>query len=76
MTVFQMVFLTWISTVKRDMQFSLALALMPDKPTTSHLKIPPALDSCCEESHYAVPSISLLISHQMEEKWKQYVTDK
>jgi len=39
MGVFQMVLTTWISRLKDDMQFSLALALLPDKPITTHLKI-------------------------------------
>jgi len=39
MTVFQVVLTIWISRLKDDMQFSLALALLPDKPITPHLKI-------------------------------------
>ena len=35
-----MVLATWISRlINYDMQFSLALALLPDKPITPHLKI-------------------------------------
>ena len=39
MAVFQMVFITWISRLKDDIQCSFALALLPDKPITPHLKI-------------------------------------
>jgi hypothetical protein len=39
MAVLQMVLNTWISRLKDDMDFSLALALLPDKLITPHLKI-------------------------------------